>query len=139
MDINVTELIKGAIAATAKRFGDEKIVTAEDMIPHMRTVHGDAYYPQKYIENVQYAASEDARMDIYFPDEQTGTCPVFVEVHGGAWYFGQKSSIEFKPFLYGLKKGYVCVSLGYTLAPKATYPQPVIEIKQAAYDRFLAR
>lgn len=131
MDINVTELIKGAIKATADRFNNDNIVTAEDMIPHMRTIMKESDYPSKYIENVQYAESEDAKMDIYFPEKMDGPCPVFVEVHGGAWYFGQKSSIEFKPFLHGLNKGYICVSVGYTLSPKAKYPQAVIEIKQA--------
>lgn len=131
MDINVTELIKGAIKATSDRFGDATIQTAEDMIPHMRTIMKEDEYPKKYLENVKYAESDDAVMDIYFPDKQSEKAPVFVEVHGGAWYFGQKSSIEFKPFLYGLNEGYVCVSLGYTLSPKCTYPQPVVEIKKA--------
>lgn len=131
MEINITELIKGAIKDTAKRFNDERIGTAEDMIPHMRTILNEEDYPKKYIENIQYADSEDAKMDIYFPEKAEGPCPVFVEVHGGAWYFGQKSSIEFKPFLHGLDRGYVCVSVGYTLSPKAVYPQAVIEIKKA--------
>lgn len=130
-EANITELIKGAIKATSERFKDESIVTAEDMIPHMRTVLTDKDYPKKYIEDIQYADSEDAKLDIYFPAEGEGPYPVFVEIHGGAWYFGQKSSIEFKPFLHGLKRGYACVSVGYTLSPKAIYPQAVIEIKKA--------
>lgn len=131
METNIAELIKGAIKATAERFNNDNIVTAEDMIPHMRTILSEEEYPKKYIEDIQYAESEAAKLDIYFPENYEGPYPVFVEVHGGAWYFGQKSSIEFKPFLYGLKKGFVCVSVGYTLAPEATYPQPVIEIKKA--------
>lgn len=131
MDINITELIKGAIKATAERFNNENIVTVEDMIPHMRLVLDEKHYPKKYIEDIRYADSEDAKLDIYFPEEQEGPYPVFVEIHGGAWYFGQKSSVEFRPFLYGLQKGYACVSVGYTLSPKAVYPQAVIEIKKA--------
>ena len=57
------------------------------------------------------------------------------QVHGGAWYFGQKRSVEFEPFLYGLNRGYACVSLGYTLSPEGHYPLPVLEIKSAI--RFL--
>lgn len=131
MEINITELIKGAIKATAEWRKDGSIMTAEDMIPHMRTIVDEANYPKKYIEDIQYSDSEDAKMDMYFPKDGDGPYPVFVEVHGGAWYFGQKSSVEFKPFLYGLKKGYACVSVGYTLSPKAVYPQAVIEIKKA--------
>ncbi len=128
---NVTALIKQAIANTAIFRNDAGITTARDMIPHMRTILKEEEYPKNYIENVRYADSESAVMDIYFPDEMPDKCPVFIEVHGGAWYFGQKSSIEFKPFLYGLKKGYVCVSLDYTLSPDGIYPQAVIDIKKA--------
>ncbi len=131
MEINVTELIKNAIQSTASWRHDDSIQTAEDMIPHMRTMLNEENYPKKYIENIQYGDSEDAKMDIYFPENHQSKCPVFMEVHGGAWYFGQKSSIEFMPFLHGLERGYVCVSVGYTLSPKAVYPQAVIEIKQA--------
>ncbi len=131
MTNNFTDLIKGAIKDTATRLNNENITTAEDMIPHMNTTLKKEEYPEKYMLNVQYADSEDAKMDIYYPDEGEGPFPVFIEVHGGAWYFGQKSSIEFVPFMQGLKRGYVCISLGYTLSPKAVYPQAVIEIKKA--------
>lgn len=131
MEVNVTELIKQAIANTAVLRNDASIATAQDMIPHMRTILSEDEYPKNYIENVMYADSPFALMDIYFPDNMQDKCPVFIEVHGGAWYFGQKSSIEFRPFLMGLEKGYVCVSLDYTLSPEGIYPQAVVEIKKA--------
>lgn len=124
---NITQLIKDAIANTANLRSDSGITTVEGMIPAM----DKADYPAKYLLDVAYGESESAKMDIYYPEDGEGPFPVFVEVHGGAWYFGQKSSIEFKPFLHGLKRGYVCVSLGYTLSPEAVYPQAVLEIKQA--------
>lgn len=154
--INTTELIKQAIRDTAERLNSSGINTVEDMIPHMRTMLKGGSYPKNYIENVRYGESPDAVFDIYYPedgltDEISDTdkteeimrsikgkkCkegpayPVFIEIHGGAWYFGQKSSIEFAPFLEGTRRGFACISLGYTLAPKAVYPQPVIEIKKA--------
>ncbi len=124
---DITQLIKDAIRNTANFRHDEGITTVEGMIPAMNAED----YPSKYICDVVYGESEDAKMDIFYPEEGEGPYPVFIEVHGGAWYFGQKSTIEFKPFLQGLKRGYVCVSLGYTLSPKAIYPQAVLEIKQA--------
>jgi len=131
MDIDVSALIRGAVKDTAKRFNNENIRTAKDMIPHMRDYMKEEDYPKRYLEDVSYAESKEAKMDIYFPEGFDGPRPVFVEVHGGAWYFGQKSSVEFRPFLHGLERGYVCVSLGYTLSPDAIYPQAVIELKQA--------
>ena len=128
---NITDIIKTAISDTADRLKNNNILTVEDMIPHMNTIINEDEYPADYILDIQYGESEDAKMDIYYPGQGEGPYPVFVEVHGGAWFFGQKSSIEFKPFLYGLKRGYVCISLGYTLSPKSVYPQAVLEIKQA--------
>lgn len=149
-EINTTELIKQAIKDTADRLKNDSIVTVEDMIPHMRTRLRADKYPKNYRENIQYGESPDAVFDIYYPDDYCGdikenkVCvkdndttgngklyPVFIEIHGGAWYFGQKSSIELAPFLQGTKRGFACISLGYTLAPKAVYPQSVIEIKKA--------
>lgn len=130
-EINVTELIKQAIANTAAFRNDVSITTAQDMIPHMRTILSEEEYPKNFIENIKYADSEAALMDIYFPDDMSEKCPVFIEIHGGAWYFGQKSSVEFRPFLMGLERGYICVSLDYTLSPDGVYPQAVVEIKKA--------
>lgn len=148
-ELNVTELIKQAISQTADRFNNNNIATVEDMIPHMRTILRENEYPKNYKENIQYDESPDAVFDIYYPDDyceavkenrerENKGCgakghlyPVFIEIHGGAWYFGQKSSIEFAPFLEGTRRGFACISLGYTLAPKAVYPQPVTEIKKA--------
>lgn len=157
-ELSITELIKQAINDTAVRFRNDNIVTVEDMIPHMRTRLKAGKYPKKYRENIQYDESPDAVFDIYYPEDcpytinENGTdngtennmpennaagsdskpvYPVFIEIHGGAWYFGQKSSIEFAPFLQGIKRGFACISLGYTLAPKAVYPKPVIELKKA--------
>lgn len=148
--INTTELIKQAIADTAGRLNNKEILTVEDMIPHMRTILKEEKYPKNYRENIQYAENPDAVFDIYYPDDfgekmkenkvtgkdngsirNESLYPVFIEIHGGAWFFGQKSSIEFAPFLEGTRRGFACISLGYTLAPKAEYPQPVIEIKKA--------
>ena len=122
----------GAIAATAARKGNAGIKTVEDMIPKMDPSH----YPNRRYLDLQYAdISDDAKLDIFLPDEGDGPFPVFIEVHGGGWYFGQKRSIEFEPFLLGLKRGYAVVSMGYTLSPKARYPQAIEEIK--AGIRFL--
>lgn len=97
------------------------------MIPRM----DDKEYHRKRLD-ISYADRTPAeKFDIFYPEEGDGPFPVFVEVHGGAWYFGQKRSVEFEPFLYGLNRGYACVSLGYTLSPEGHYPLPVLEIKSA--------
>lgn len=129
--MDFTELIRQNIQETAARRQDAGIVTAEGMIPLM----DDTPYPRKCLDVVYAGRSSDEKLDIYYPGQGDGPFPVLVEVHGGAWYFGQKRSVEFEPFLQGLSRGFACVSLGYTLSPKGHYPLPVLEIKSAI--RFL--
>jgi acetyl esterase/lipase len=126
--ISISEHIKYNIEQTSKRFSTYRVKTAEDMIPLMNVTKYD-----NRLLDVQYGTkTKYEKMDIFYPDDKFNKpYPVFIEVHGGAWYFGQKRSIEFEPFLYGLSQGYVCISLGYTLAPDGHYPLPVQEIKSA--------
>lgn len=131
--MNFTEQIKKAIETSALNRNDDSIVTAEDMIPKMD--HGK--YHNKILDVSYGDRTEKEKLDIYYPEEGEGPFPVFVEVHGGGWYFGQKNSVEFEPFLSGLKRGFACVSLGYTLSPEEHYPIPVQEIKAAI--RFLRK
>lgn len=125
--MDYTEQINAAIRATASRFHDDGIKTAKDMIPAM----DPAAVTGAVKRDVCYGTHPQEKMDLYYPDQKKEKYPVFAEVHGGAWYFGQKSSIEFEPFLLGQKKGYVLVSIEYPLAPEAHYPAPVIALKKA--------
>lgn len=128
---NFAQEINKEIKETAERRMNPDITSVEEMIPCMDKTK---YLYQ--IDDVMYACyTSFEKMDIYYPDENSSNLPVFIEVHGGGWYFGQKSSVEFEPFLYGLTKGYTCISLGYTLSPKGNYPLPILEIKSAI--RFL--
>ena len=131
-EMNIAKMIQENIRATASRRNDEGIITAEGMIPRM----DDKEYHRKRLD-ISYADRTPAeKLDHFLPRRRRPEpFPVFVEVHGGAWYFGQKRSVEFEPFLYGLNRGYACVSLGYTLSPEGHYPLPVLEIKSAI--RFL--
>lgn len=135
MDIKMTiqEHIQENIKLTAQRLQDDGILTVEQMIPGMAA----ASYPKRHRLNLAYGQeTEWEKLDIFYPSEGDGPFPVFIEVHGGGWYFGQKSSVEFQPFLHGLDRGFACVSVGYTLSPEAIYPQAVKEVRAAvAYLR----
>ena len=129
---SIQEHIKETIRETAARLNNPSINSAEDMIPLMDINK----YPHCLLDIPYGNLYSTEKMDIFYPPTVTGDLcsyrlPVFLEVHGGAWYFGQKRSVEFEPFLYGLSRGYVCISLGYTLSPHAHYPTPVLELKSA--------
>ena len=60
-------------------------------------------------------------MDIYTPDGDTVTNrPVILYLHGGAFYAGEKGSVDCVDFCTSYaKKGYVAISANYRLAPNA--------------------
>ena len=61
------------------------------------------------------------KMDIYTPDGDTVTNrPVILYIHGGAFYAGEKGSVDCVDFCTSYaKKGYVAISANYRLAPNA--------------------
>lgn len=94
---------------------------------------------QQYIDG-----DADAKLDVYIPDERVAhgaTLPAVVWTHGGAWISGDKSNAG--PYFKLLaEKGYVVISLNYTLAPDKVYPAQVQQLNaahayiQAHADRF---
>ena len=82
--------------------------------------------------NVRYAeCTDDEVMDIYLPEQGEGPFPVIVDIHGGGWYYGAKSSLKIKPVLQGLKRGYAVVSLQYTWSVHGHFPIQIYDIKAA--------
>lgn len=90
---------------------------------------------RKFLD-VPYAnCTADEVMDIYLPETGDGPFPVIVDIHGGGWYYGAKSSLKLKPVLKGLEKGYAVVSLQYTWSVHGHFPIQIYDIKAAI--RFL--
>jgi len=82
----------------------------------------------------QYAAGDgDAKLDVYFPSSVEGSAtglPTIVWVHGGAWLAGDKS--ELSNYLKILAShGFTVVGVNYSLAPRATFPRPVVQLGEA--------
>ncbi len=67
---------------------------------------------------------------VYFHKDKTPGAPVLVFVHGGGWVTGFKQ-FQAIPMLHQLAaQGWVCMSLDYRLAPRATFPEPLIDVKR---------
>lgn len=64
-------------------------------------------------------------LDIYRPSAQaegSGARPILVFVHGGAWAFGDKRSVNTLP-QWCEREGWILVSLNYRLSPKVIHPE----------------
>ena len=74
----------------------------------------------KYLD-IQYApGSERRKLDIYIPNQGEGPFPVIVDIYGGGWFFGNKSSHKLEPALELLRRGFAVVSVNYTLSKDQT-------------------
>lgn len=86
------------------------------------------------LKNQRYGKSDSKEMlDVYIPNsaiQAHKTLPVVIWTHGGAWLSGDKK--DSAPY-YALlaSKGFVVVSLDYSLAPEKTYPTPLHELNEA--------
>jgi len=71
------------------------------------------------------------RLDIHRPRDPVSGAPVLVWIHGGGWVTGAKGS-QGIPLMTGLAaRGWICVAPNYRLSPRATFPDHLIDVKEA--------
>jgi acetyl esterase/lipase len=51
--------------------------------------------------------------------------------HGGAWMVGSKNEQGLPLLIELASRGWVCVSANYRLSPRATFPDPLVDLKRA--------
>lgn len=103
--------------------------------PDVYTVVEHPEITRKYLDLRYAAKTKSEYLDIYLPEEGEGPFPVIVDIHGGGWHYGVKSSRRMHPVIDGLKRGYAVVSLAYTLSGEAQFPVQIHDVKAAV--RFL--
>jgi acetyl esterase/lipase len=81
--------------------------------------------------DVPFATQSPAqKLDIYLPDEFSGTLPVIVWFHPGGFNHGDKDGVQaFVPVI--LARGYAVVSVNYRLAGDAMFPAQIFDAKAA--------
>lgn len=83
------------------------------------------------VKDINYNSKfPDGTLDLVYPKNQKETTPVIFWVHGGGFVGGDKSDIAG----YAVElaaRGYTVVNINYALAPKRTYPTPVLQLGEA--------
>jgi acetyl esterase/lipase len=86
------------------------------------------------VHNINYAGDtlRAHRLDIIRRRLDPPTAgPVLVYIHGGAWVIGDKRE-QGLPLLHELaRRGWVTVTINYRLSPRATWPDHLVDCKQA--------
>lgn len=85
------------------------------------------------VRDVEYARGPNYRLklDVYHHRGRPAKAPVLLQIHGGAWVVGSKNEQGLPLMLQLARHGWVCVSIDYRLSPRATFPDPLIDCKQA--------
>jgi acetyl esterase/lipase len=70
-------------------------------------------------------------VDVYRRRDHPVNCPTLLQIHGGGWVVGSKNEQGVPLMLHLAARGWVCISVDYRLAPFATFPEPLVDVKRA--------
>jgi len=85
------------------------------------------------IADVRYAEGAGHRhlADVYLPRAGVENAAVLLQIHGGAWIVGNKRQ-QGRPLMNRMAAaGWVCVAINYRLAPRAKFPDAIVDVKLA--------
>jgi acetyl esterase/lipase len=60
-----------------------------------------------------------------------GKAPVLVQIPGGAWVIGMRRPQAYPLMSHLAARGWVCVSIGYRVSPRHTWPDHIVDVKRA--------
>jgi acetyl esterase/lipase len=85
------------------------------------------------IRGIQFgrARGVDLKLDIWRPQRPVEPRPTLLQVHGGAWRYGRRMD-QALPLMHQMSRhGWLCASVDYRLSPHATFPEHLIDLKNA--------
>jgi acetyl esterase/lipase len=71
------------------------------------------------------------RLDLHAPRAGARGAPVLLQIHGGGWTIGNKRQQALPLMMHLARRGWICVAANYRLSPRATFPDHLIDVKQA--------
>lgn len=92
-------------------------------------------FKKTYLDIPYANESKHQKMDIIIPNEGEGPFPVVINIHGGAWFFGDKRNVHTRSGIQLAFKGYAVATINYRLSGDAKWPAQIYDCK--AVVRFL--
>ena len=85
------------------------------------------------LRNIEYwrENGRPIRLDVYRRRDRPTNCPTILQIHGGAWIIGSKNEQGIPLMLELASRGWVCINANYRLSPRATFPDPLVDLKRA--------
>lgn len=103
-------------------------------------VHGGIFATgwsrHRYVEKagtVRYGPRRANRADIWRRADlpRDGRAPVLLQVPGGAWAIGMRRPQAYPLLSHLAERGWICVSIGYRVSPRHTWPEHIVDVKRA--------
>ena len=96
----------------------------------------EPYQGVKVERDIHYGPADRNLLDVFTPETASGSRPVLIFVHGGAFIAGNKRGPNGSPFydnimLWAVKNGFVGVNMTYRLAPASPWPAAAEDVGQA--------
>jgi acetyl esterase/lipase len=134
----ISFIVLGALSTLAAQDSQVPLTpqpSAGRLLPGGAKTSVDTSWVQKKYLDVPYATlSATQKLDLYLPNEGSGPWPLIIEIHGGGFMMGEKSS-QIDPMLQAVKQGYALASMNYRLSGEAIWPAQINDVKAAI--RFL--
>lgn len=81
-------------------------------------------------DDIAYGPACEQKLDVYRPEKETGSLPVIVNVHGGAWVYGSKELYQYYAMSLA-QRGFAVVNFSYRLAPEWKFPAQLEDVHLA--------
>ena len=97
---------------------------------------GNTVARRRYVEKtnvVSYGPHRANLADIWRRRDlpRDGKAPVLLQVPGGAWMIGMRRPQAYPLMSHLAARGWVCVSIGYRVSPRHTWPDHIVDVKRA--------
>ncbi len=76
-------------------------------------------------------AGLNLKLDVYRHRGRPERSPTLMQIHGGGWVLGSKNQQGIPLMLHMASRGWTCISVDYRLSPHATFPEQLIDLKEA--------
>lgn len=85
------------------------------------------------IRNIRFkrARGVNLKLDVFRRKDCPQDCPTILQIHGGGWIIGSKDEQGLPLMNHLASRGWVCVNADYRLSPHATWPEHLIDLKDA--------
>lgn len=126
-------LVEGLGDAYRERLPTERLAEAEAPLgPQVRHPFRRQDPAVEVLRDLHYSSAHSRhRLDLYRPRAGVTGAPVLLQVHGGAWQYGDKGSQALPLMQHLSAHGWISVAVNYRLCPRDRFPAPLVDCKRA--------